>query len=101
MSWPAGTIVVCVDASSHNIPGVDYEPHVVVGDPLSEGSYYTIRRAGPYDFGMPHGTRSAVFLSENTKICGSMDVPWCATRFRRAESTHSEAGSVRQSTEAQ
>lgn len=95
MSWALGTIVVCVDDR------LAYEPLPVPpvnGQPLAAGHYYTVR-ACIESWPFREGRRLAVFLKENKRpgwMHGRLieDFPWGADRFRLAESTHSEAGSV-------
>lgn len=76
MTWPVSTIVVCVDASPGPIPV--WYIHL-----LKVGSYYTIASCYTGIFG------PGVFINE---IPGE---GFIARRFRKAESTHGEAGTVR------
>ena len=102
MNWPPGTIVVCVDDRPLN-PHLN-PPNPVIGQALLRGSYYTVRTtAEAWQF--TDDRAPAVWLKENRRrgyYSGEIidDFPWGKRRFRIAESAHSEAGSVRQSTEA-
>lgn len=82
MNWPIGTGVVCVDASG--------------APPLVEGAYYTIRSAHT---GVCRGVLGpSVYLHEIQGPRNEYGQEWGyrTERFRIAESTHTEAGSVRE-----
>lgn len=90
MSWPVGTIVVCVDARiRHPYLWEMARP----SSPLAEGGYYTVRCTR-----VSHTEGEIVHLNEI--ICrphpSGNEFGFCPTRFRKAESDHSEAGSIRQ-----
>lgn len=86
MSWAPGTIVVCVDAS----------PFVPTGNPvpLVRDEYYTIRstRLSRDQEAVPMVHLKEIVMPIG---CKGVEVGFAARRFRLAESTHSEAGSVR------
>jgi hypothetical protein len=86
MSWPPGTIVVCIDAAN-----------ILTIKPLVEGAYYTVRRCG---IGRNrHGERGlCVYLNEITNHLGryGLELAYCATRFRIAETTIREIVMVSQ-----
>lgn len=107
VSWAPGTIVVCVD-DSPGLQGDGKTPVKVIGAQLVRGYHYTVRGYFPSVAfsGIPDMRKRffkpGVLLEENVRL-GAMsdgspqtDYPWAADRFRLAESTHSEAGSVRQ-----
>jgi hypothetical protein len=92
VNWPVGTIVVCVDnrPDPYEINDVD-DLHL-----LSEGSYYTIAEWGhghEFDDGLDSVRINEVTVTDS-------DGFYSARRFRRAESSHSESSTARQSSEA-
>lgn len=101
MSWAPGTIVVCVDARPGTTRrGRDGKILVdkVVGAPLVKGSHFTIRKVvGPRAF--HDGNDIGVLLNENVRFKATndgIDIPWAASRFRLAESSHSESATAYQ-----
>lgn len=98
MSWPAGTIVVCIDDAPH--PRI---PLLFSRGKLVKGDLYTVRKSRPGNF--LFGSQSvAVWVNEVTRVVPTeyigtanhpFDHPFPSDRFRRLESSHSEAGSVR------
>lgn len=68
--------------------------------PLIRGRHYVVRESVTAKF-HEIGESAAVRLEENVRIgvksrgTPDPDFPWAAGRFRLAESSHSEAGSVR------
>ncbi len=85
MSWPVGTIVVCVEGSSGT----------PVHAPIAEGSYYTIRDIVPPSFSTLGVTGVRLAEIRNPSPPGFTESNYRADRFRSAESAHSEAGTVR------
>jgi hypothetical protein len=109
VSWPVGTIVVCVD-DFHPSSFVNghCQKDRIIGLSLSKGGLFTIRGdAGAVRF-LNNGVEvvaPGVLLNENCRIANGRggalpDYPWCADRFRLAESSHSESSTARQSAEA-
>lgn len=89
MSWPAGTIVVCIRATDTE----DFSP------PLIKGAYYTVRQFIHGAISTENGAvHSAVYVNETRgpMSWNGTEIALGSTRFRIAESTHSEAGTVRQ-----
>ena len=87
--WPPGTIVVCLDASRL------LNAVAPCSRPLVEGEYYTIREAGTR---LHTGQYvRGVLLNEITRPVHrgtGVEYGFLASRFRPAESTHSESTTV-------
>lgn len=96
MSWPVGTIVVCVDDSPSKSAAV------VIGSPLVAGHHFTVRGwSGVADENSP-----GVLLYENRGDVshrwsgdGCHDWPWNKARFRLAEGGACESERARQMSE--
>lgn len=87
--WAPGTIVVCVNDS----PSADPRAGALAPEWVVRGSYYTVRDC------FYHVDGYAVRLHEIRCLINpdwGVEQTWCASRFRLAESSHSEAGTVRQ-----
>lgn len=88
MSWPVGTIVVCVDATP---PYEGWAPC----HPLTENAYYTVANSVIGFRDGAHGPGVVVRELVNPPHPRGGSWSYTASRFRIAESTHTEAGTVR------
>lgn len=92
VSWPVGTIIVCIEARAIHPSIVEMCRPTAL--PV-EGGYYSVRGWAT----SPFHPEPVLYLNEihaaRNPLSG-LEFGWDSSCFRRAESDHSEAGSVRQ-----